>query len=253
MHKFVVPGVGSLTLGLVVSSLCLAQSRQAPASSRFTVTYTQVKPEMAEEYIALQKNEVTPAYKKAGVKSRNLMRTRLGNTYEFVSVRPLDSYAELDGPSPLVKALGQEGSTKLLAKLRRCTTSTRTFVTTRHDDLSVPADGAWTVAVSSRSRIAPGKRTDYENLVRTEILPLNKKAKAEGKILGHQVSRRGLGAFANEVTSTTYYAKFADIEGGTVTTRMLGPEGAAKLGAKFTGISTIVEQVVRTRIADSSF
>jgi hypothetical protein len=91
-------------------------------------------------------------------------------------------------------------------------------------------------------------------LVRSDLLPLSKKAKGEGKILGYSYARRSLGATgANEVTSTTYLAKLAELDKGPYTTQMLGVDGARKLFAKFTGLSTNVDSVVRARVPDLSY
>ena len=57
----------------------------------------------------------------------------------------------------------------------------------------------------------------------------------------------------NEVTVSTAYAKFADMEGGPFIMQQLGREGADKLNAKFNGIRNMVDVVVRRKVADLSF
>ena len=52
---------------------------------------------------------------------------------------------------------------------------------------------------------------------------------------------------------TSGYAKMADLDLGPVMTRQLGAEAAAKVNAKFQGIRTPVDRMVRRRVADLSF
>src|SRR5215813_14665051 len=121
--------VGSVCLALSALGQIWAQNG-APANPRSLVRITQVKPDMAGEWLALQKNEVNPALKKAGVASRTMLETVLGNPYEYVSIIPFGNYSELDADIPLVKALGKEGAARLQAKTRRCIVSQILFVST---------------------------------------------------------------------------------------------------------------------------
>jgi hypothetical protein len=50
-----------------------------------------------------------------------------------------------------------------------------------------------------------------------------------------------------------YANKFGDLEAGNPVTQVLGQEAAAKLQAKGTGLVTVVDQLVRRRVADLSF
>ena len=210
---------------------------------------------MLDEWMDLQKNEVVPALKKAGIPSRTVSRTVFGNTYEYLSISPLESYGVLDGPGLFTRALGPEAGARLAAKLRKCITAQRTYISTRQNELSIPPDSnpAPAVAVTFRRRIAPGKGQEYRNYIKSELLPVYKKAKAEGKIAGYTVSTRGLGGTVGDMTTTTFYSKFADLDPGTVLTRMLGEEAAQKVTAKATGLSTVVETVARRRVADLSY
>ena len=238
-------------LALSLSTLCLAQSTP-PAPARNMVAMTQVKPDMLNEWMDIQK-EVNAVLKKIGVPRRTVLRPVFGNTYEFISISPIENYAQMDNPSRFTKAIGPEAAARLFEKQRKCITGSRTFVATSIPDLSTPPDSPAPVTVSSRVRVAPGKAEDYQNFIKSEILPLYKKAKAEGKVLGYSVSRRGFGASNSEFTVTTYYSKFADLDGGNVLARMLPQGGAAKVFAKGTGLSTTIETVVRRRVADLSY
>lgn len=246
-------GGGILALALASSTVCLAQST-APVTT-YVVTYTQVKPEMLNEWLDLQRNEVIPALKKAGVPSREVRATVAGENYEYATITPAEKFASLDGPGALNRALGAEAAARLIAKLRKCISSQRTFLTNTVNEISILPDpkAPPLVIVTNRDRITPGREQDYENYIKTDLLPVYKKAKAEGKIAGYTVSRRGLGANNLDRTQTTYYNKFAGMDTGPTLTLMLGQAAAQKLLAKRVGMATRVEQVVRRRVADLSF
>src|SRR5260370_1718759 len=233
--------VAALAYSLPV--LCLAQSN----ISRVNITH--LRPDMVSEWVDLQKNEVVPALKKAGIKTRTVYSSGLfGNSYEYVSIEPIEKFADFDAGNPVTKALGATASARLGEKLRKCTLSQNSFQSTRLVDLSNPIDTAPLIIVSTRVRIAPGRMPEFENIVKTDVLPLYKKLKVT-----YTVNRRGLGTNSNDVTLSTGLSKYADLDSPNPIVRALGPGGAAKLLAKFTGIATLVEQVVRSRAADLSF
>ena len=102
--------------------------------------------------------------------------------------------------------------------------------------------------ISTRVRVAADKYPAFEALVKAEVLPAWKKSNTS-----LTVSRRGLGANPNDITLSSGFTKYAEIDGGSPLVKQLGPDGAARLLAKFAAISTVIEQVVRTRVADLSF
>jgi len=238
------------SIALLASTLynqCVAQS---PAPQYARVTITHVKPDMLNEWLDIQKNEVVPALKKAGQTTRTVYHASLfGNSYEYVVITPFQKFAEFDAGNPLIKALGETAAARLQEKLRKCTESSTSYVNTRLANLSNVLDGAPPqMIVNARYRIAPGKMTDFQNLVKSEILPVYKKAK-----VGLTVNQRGAGANPNDVTMSTVYSKFADMDGGPFLVKQLGQEGADKVNAKFVGIRTLIEVVVRVREPELSF
>jgi hypothetical protein len=101
---------------------------------------------------------------------------------------------------------------------------------------------------STRYRVAPGKMQDFENLVKTDVLPALQKMKS-----GVTISRRGMGANPNDVVATSPIANYAEFDAPSPLERALGAEGMAKLQSKAVGILTPIETLVRTRVADLSF
>jgi hypothetical protein len=238
---------GAILLTLSLSTLCNAQATHGQLS-RYTITH--VKPEMLNEWIDLQK-EMIPALKKGGIKTRTVYQTSIfGSNYEYVTITPFESYAEFDNPNPLIRALEPAGAARLNEKVRKCIVSATSFSSERLTDLSnlIDNDAPPPIVVSARYRISPGKMPEFENLMKSDVLPVYKKAKVR-----LTVNRRGAGTNPSDVTTGTYYSKFAQMDGGPFLTQQLGAEGAAKLNAKFAGVRTLVEVVTRRRVADLSF
>ena len=89
-------------LAVLSSTLCLSQS-VANRGQRSSVIATEVKPDMVNEWMAIQKNELNPVLKKAGINKRNVSRAVFGNTNEFISISPMDSRIVATG-RPMKKA-----------------------------------------------------------------------------------------------------------------------------------------------------
>jgi hypothetical protein len=208
---------------------------------------------MVTEWLAIQKNEINPALKKAGIASRTTLETVLGDPYEYVTLTPMGNYSELDADSPIIKALGKEGGARLLAKVRKCMDSQTVFVSTRVEELTSMPKNPASVWTTVRYRVNPGKNQDYEDYLKTDVLPLYAKAKAAEKIAGYSVSRRGPGANTRDRTLVIYSDKVASMEAGTVPMQMIGQEAAAKLTAKGAGLAPLVEVMVRRRVPDLSY
>jgi hypothetical protein len=235
----------AFALAASLSSFCLAQS--TPTTYRTTVY--NLKPDMVNEWVDMEKNEVVPALKKGGVKTRNVFVTaQFGNAGEYVITQPFDNFSEFDGPSPLVKALDGPGAARLIAKLAKCEVSATSYEAIRLADISNVLDPPPAVIVSARYRIAAGKMPEFRELVKSEILPVYKKAK-----VSLIVNQRGPGANPADVNMVTGYSKMADLQGGAFLVQQLGQAGADKITAKFAGIRTLVEVVVRRRVAELSF
>src|SRR5258708_39149958 len=91
---------GALALATCLSAPCVAQT----TSNRSRVTITHVKPDMANEWLDLQKSEAVPALKKAGGKTRTGYSSGLfGTAGEDLIQQPLENLADFARPGPLVK------------------------------------------------------------------------------------------------------------------------------------------------------
>jgi hypothetical protein len=206
------------------------------------VNVVHVKPELALEWEEFQKKETIPTLQKAGVPQRDAWRTAVGEAYEVAFVTPMANLAVRDEPNPMVKALGEEGARAYAAKNRRLIAGSRSFVIRTRPDLSYPptSNEPPKLAVLSSLSIAPGRITDFENHVKTDVLPIQKKAQS----LGYLVSQTIFGGDGNEFMTLVLVSSFADLDKGPAAVRVLGPEGAAQLSAKTTGIISHTERIV---------
>jgi hypothetical protein len=237
----------ALWLGYAVSAQTPAQKSAetkpegAATPQLLAVNVVHVKPDMALEWEEFQKKETIPTLQKAGIRQRDAWRTVFGENYEVAFVTPMANLAVRDAPNPMVKALGEEGARAYAAKNRRFIASSRSFVIRTRPDLSYATSSEPPrLAVLSSLSIAPGRITDYENHVKTDVLPIQKKAQS----LGYLVSQTIFGGDGNEFVTLTLVNSFADLDKGPAAVRVLGAEGAAKLSAKASGIVTRSERIV---------
>jgi hypothetical protein len=248
--------VATLVAGSLLAVPSSSLGAQAPAAGVAGRAYVQVirlRPEMATEWENLQRTEVVPALKKGGQATRTVLRTQVGNAFEYVVLNPFPLWGGFDTDNAMTRALGAAGAQALQAKLRRCIQTQSSYMATRDDSLSLAAADAGVVRTTVR-RFLPGKRGEYETLIRAEVLPAMRKAREMGKLAGYTYMTRGVGAAANEFTETEHFTKFADLDGGNPLALALGGTQAANaLNAKRTALATTMQVVVRRRVADLSF
>jgi hypothetical protein len=249
-RRLLIP-VSTIVLTLIPASLSLAQ-QSASATTRYQVTVVRIKPDMLNEWIDLQKNEVIPAQKKAGVKQRTVLQTSVGTSFEYTILTPFPNWDAADGPGALNRALGPDGAARLNAKIRKCIDFQRTYMSNRVNDLTIDGGAAPVSRITVR-RALPGKQQEYLEFIKTDLLPGYKKAKADGKIAGYSAWTRGVGAPAGEIALNIDYNKFAEMDAGDPLVLALGQAAVTKLNAKRDTLSTAVQTNVRRRVTDLSF
>jgi hypothetical protein len=241
----------SLLLLLIAACSSFAQETR-PTTTRLLVTVSRLKPEMVDRWIALQQSEVVPALKKAGITERVVYQTLIGEATEFMSVRPLPSFAELDESDPLEQALGVAEAARLRAELRACELSTHRHIENRQDEFYLdPGDAE--ALFASRYRAMPGRAGDYMSFVRTEMFPVMRQAQEEGTFSGLSVTVSAQGGEAGIITLNMHYPVFAELDGPPPVAKTLGPEGTREFLAKGAGLITPIEQLVLRRVAELSF
>lgn len=225
---------------------------QAPAGPMFLhLTVTRVKPDMLTEWQEFMKNENLSMVQKAGVKGREVWVSAIfAESYEQVVVTPIADFAQYDGPGPALRALGEEGARAYGAKARKMIDGQHSYVLQTRPDLSVPAKTQEPpkLAVVTMVRVAPGRAAEFENFVKSDLLPVIRKA----DLKGYYISQTILGGNANEYTALALVENFAEIGKGEPLARVLGQDGANKLRQKLAGIVTNVERSVYRFVPDLS-
>jgi hypothetical protein len=223
-----------------------------PGNTRLLVTQVRVKPAMIDTWRTLERDQVVPALKKAGVKQYTVFETLVGDQTEFVIVRPLPSFAEFDGPDLLEKALGARGAAALNSRLRACIDGSHSRIENSRDEFFLNPGTAGTLFVS-RYRAMPGRAGDYMNFVRNEMMPLARRAQQNGTFAGWSVTTSVQGTEPNLITLNMFYSDFAPLDGPPPLAATLGPQGVAEFLRKGAGLINQVEQSVLKRVADLSY
>jgi hypothetical protein len=243
----------ALTVPMLIGTPRLhAQAAAGNTPTRLLVTRYTLKPDHVTQWLELQKREVLPALKKAGVQHQAMYETVLGDAPEYTSVRSLSGFEEFDGPDPLSRALGEAGAARLRERLAACTQALHRSIENRRDDFFIDPGNA-PVQYASKYRALPGKSQAYMEFFRTEMMPVMIKAKANGTFAGLDVTVSAHGGEWGLITLDMYYTTFAPLDGEPPVAKTLGPEGTRALLAKGTGLITPLEWIVRQRVAELSY
>lgn len=226
---------------------------QMPAGPEYyAITVLNVKPEMVAEWRDFAKNESIPALKKGGVKERSVWGTAtFGDVFQYVTITPIESFAQYDGDSAIQKALGRDGAQAYLAKAARFFNGVRTFADRERPDLSYVGKmtAAPTLAVVSFVQVAPGRGPEFESTLKTDVLPAIRRSGAAGFF----VSQTVYGGDANAYTIVVPYNTFAEIGKGPAVQQALGDAAYRSLMRKNIGVVTHIERMVARYMADLSF
>lgn len=224
-------------------AVCFAQNNAQP---RWTCsTTTKVKPEMQREFEDYLK-QIMGAYKKAGIPWFVTTQNVAGDTTEYTTVVPVMKLGDLDGPSVLVKVLGEKASGNLSRKIARCYTSqTRQYATPltalEINKADVPMGIYW---MQTSILVAQGKMDDYLNWLQNDY----RSALEEAGVAHFLVSRPIFGVMGGEVVSMRMLKNLAEIDEGPVVTRALGVERARAANAKSAAlVLSSTTKIVRVR------
>jgi hypothetical protein len=156
-----------------------AQGPAQPPAQRIVVTITQLRPEMVVTWEDLQKNEMIPAQKKAGLPWRHTLGNGAsGQSFTRVSIGPLANYAQLDMPGFITRAVSAEANANYNAKLRQTILSQQQSIATLQVDESIMSNATTMqpLQLVQVFHVAPGKGADFAASLREDYLPAYKKA-----------------------------------------------------------------------------
>jgi hypothetical protein len=240
----------------VLQSVAVAQAT-GPAGSDVSkmplvnITIVQVKPELANEWLEFQRNEAIPTLKKGGVTQRSAFATAIGPSFEYAFLTPAANLAERDRDNPIVKALGQDGARAYAQKSRRFIASQRTSVARLRTDLTYRPDltAQLPMVVVSAYSIAAGRATDFENYIKTDVIPAHRQLTTGGVAV-----YQGLfGGDGNEFIVATLAHDFAELDKGPAIRLAYGAERAAAIQKKLAGVVSHVERTVVREVPELTF
>jgi len=226
------------------STPAAAPASSAPGEGPVLLAVVDVKPELWDEYVALQKAEAIPALQKAGVESRSAWRTAtLGPAYSVAYLYPLKSFAVLDGDPPMRLALGADGEKAIDARLRGMLTASRTCAMRRRADLSFGSDAADPkLGVLAHVYTMPGKQAEYEGVLKSEWMPGLKSAGVP-LYASYEVV---MGGEVGEYYTFVPIENLTALDRGHPILRSVGADAYEAMLAKFaTSIRTIERTVIR--------
>lgn len=230
----------------VLTSAAIAQTTPPLLS----IARVQVKPERMAEYLDIQK-KFTEASKKSGGSLRYVLRGSEGNPNEVVIISGMNSYAEFDAESPLLKAMTAAESASLVARRGQCVVSVRTTVERTLPENSLPANMPVPKMVREiRTRVRAGMQSQYLALVKSDLLPALKKL----DVKVYRVRQVQWGGPRTEFTSVSPMEKWSELD--LPANRLegaMGKEAYAKYSEKMASIVAFSEYLIFTVVADSSY
>lgn len=237
-----------LTLAFSTPECLFAQNQNPPRWS--VITVTTIKPDARAEFEAWQK-QITAAFRKAEVPSRTVLQTVLGDLFEYITVAPIQKLGDMDGASPVQRALGQEAAAALTRRGTAYVTSAHRLISREIPELSIVSPTAEPPALAfvTTLRLMPGHADEFTSWVRDEYVAAAKKA----EIQNLWISSALFGGDPNERVIVRPMKSMAEFDAGPFTTKALGPEGARKMMSKTAAfVESTQYRVVRYR-ADMSY
>jgi hypothetical protein len=238
-----------VTVLLVVCAVSTVPVAQAPKpaaaeSQMLLISIAKVHPGMGPEYIELQTKEVMPAQKKGGGLGRQAYSSGIsGPPGEFVYISPIASFAQFDGQSPMVKALGEQGAAAMNAKVAKLADPMGSVIVRTRPDLSYlpdPKAPPSPLSVLTIVDLTPGKRIEFEALIKKDVVPAMQQAKVKSYWVAEVVFGEHTGGYITAIGYDTYEA----IGKGHPFVIALGEEGSRKLEARAAGLITKLERFI---------
>jgi hypothetical protein len=236
---------------LLTSAAVPAATPSGPGTTPLLVTTYHVKPDHVGTWRQLQKDYVLPALRTAGVHEYTVYETVLGDAPEYTAVRPLAGFREFDEPDLLARALGKAAAARLQARLTDCLVSEHRSIENRRNEFLLDP-GKAVAQYASLYRAMPGRSADYMTFFRNEMMPVMRKAQANGTFAGLTVTVSGHGGEWGLITLNMYYNAFAPLDDEPPVAKTLGPEGTRELLARGQGLITPLAWIVRRRVDDLS-
>lgn len=180
-----------LSVGFCVCLLLIVFGNMGIAQERELnhMTILQVKPGMGPAFENLMKTEIVPALRKGGVVSSGVWKTAiLGQGGQYIMTQTIENYAGYDEPNPIVKGLGQEEATALIAKLQEYVRNVSMSVILMRPDLGaeLPEGYVPKLGLQVKATVVPGYEAEFEKAIKAAV-DLVKKTNAKGAYAGEVI------------------------------------------------------------------
>jgi len=217
-------------LTLIPVSVVFAQNgSEPPKPSLIVVSAINVKPHLTGEFEELFKGKIMPAFKKGGAPTISMWRTAFGDPMRYYLVVSLPSFAALDGPSPLVRGLGEETPT-VLKGFSSLIDGVESKIFVERPDLSHFGKLEGDPGIAALVEISVSYRKDeaFEKFMEQEYLP----AIAKSDVPGIWTSKLVFGGSVGKYALVVVEKNFAGLEKGPPIRRALDAEQEARMFEK---------------------
>jgi hypothetical protein len=223
-----------LTVLFCVVSTAFTVAAQTPPLL-LSVARVQVKPDRVGEFMDVEK-QYSAAFKKGGGTIRVVYRNVAGNPFEFMVVSTMPNYAIQDDKSFYAKGATEAELARMAARRNQCVESVRTTYERTQPDLGFnpPGTPQPKTVTMVRVNVHPDMIQQWMATVKNELVPAWKKAGQPGML----ARRVEYGGSRNQFTIRVPLNKWADLDGEGPLVKALGQDGAAKLGAKLSSMSS---------------
>lgn len=238
---------GSLAWPAIIlfTTVSSAFAQSQPEANWLEIRTMTVKADCVDEWRDAQKNALNPALKKAGVSWREAWQTAtFGTTRQVTFVTPIPDFAQYDQENRV------QVPESALAVLSRCNLDHRVEAVLLQPDLSKMRDTSKPpkIAIVTVEQLAPGKREEWRDLIRLQVLPAMQKAPSAG----YPVLQNIFGGPV-EFLTVEFLDSMSEIDNGPTTRRVLGRDAAAELGRKRRATSTYTERWISRYDPELSF
>jgi hypothetical protein len=162
----------------------VATAQSTPSSEFRRVIDVQVKPESVSAWGMLHRDEMLPAFRKAGASWVDVWASATGDPYLRTIVTPVDSLASIELAPALEQALGLDVAHRLLERNRQLVNGVNTFIMRARPELGFGSPPARrTVGLLSTVTVYAGRTTEFETLLKSSVLNTLKEINASGFVV----------------------------------------------------------------------
>jgi hypothetical protein len=241
----------ALAMAVVLPAAALAA--EPPATTRVQVTINHLKAGKTDAWVKAYKDTVLPALKKAGIPWYTVSEQVFGDKPVYTHIRPLDKFAELDGPGVLDRVgLPQKQREAAQAILNDSRVSQKVFIVNEQNEFAVPASGPAPIHTLLMLRSRAGQGAALLALLRADVLPAMRQAKQAGKIASWGVSTTGQGYPGLTVISTGY-PNLAALDAGNAMAQAMGAPAYALYQMRLAQLADVEDAIVSRQVADLSY